>query len=212
MSKQAVLFDLDGTLINTIPLIRLTFEKVFADFGIPWGNGEVLETIGLPLRQIAERYAPGRAEAFLEAYSSFQSTKHKELTKAYPGTIRTLQAVKEAGCRIAVVTSKRRNPALDGMALTGIDRYIDVAVTVEDVNLPKPDPEPVMKALKLLDAKPEDAVYIGDSWYDIQAGKQAGVTTVGVTWGMATRAQLSEHIPGCIVDSWDEFLTLLRTL
>ncbi|MBV1768920.1 MAG: HAD-IA family hydrolase, partial [Candidatus Desulforudis sp.] len=109
-------------------------------------------------------------------------------------------------------TSKRRNPALDGMALTGIDRYIDVAVTVEDVNLPKPDPEPVMKALKLLDAKPEDAVYIGDSWYDIQAGKQAGVTTVGVTWGMATRAQLSEHIPGCIVDSWDEFLTLLRTL
>ncbi len=78
MSKQAVLFDLDGTLINTIPLIRLTFEKVFADFGIPWGNGEVLETIGLPLRQIAERYAPGRAEAFLEAYSSFQSTKHKE--------------------------------------------------------------------------------------------------------------------------------------
>lgn len=209
MKFKTVLFDLDGTLINTIPLIRLTFEKVFADFGIPWANGEVLKTIGLPLREVAEQYAPGRVEEFLEQYAAFQSTKHKEYTKLYPGTLETLKLIKMKGFRTGVVTSKRKVPAQTGMALTGIDSYIEIAISVEDVSKPKPNSEPVLKALELLNMQPEDALYVGDSWYDVLAGKQAGVTTVGVTWGMAAREQLEEHNPDYIVDSWDEFLTII---
>lgn len=209
MELKTVLFDLDGTLINTIPLIRLSFEKVFADFGIPWENGEVLKTIGLPLREVAAHYAPGRVEEFLQVYTEFQKTKYREFTRIYPGTIETLEVIKKKGCHTGVVTSKRKAPALEGMAITGIDGYVEVAVAVEDVSKPKPAPDPVFKALGLLGAQPENAIYAGDSWYDIQAGKQAGVTTIGVTWGMATREELSDYHPDFIVDSWGEFLTAL---
>lgn len=209
MKFRAVIFDLDGTLLDTIPLIRQTFIKVFHDLSIPWGNGEVLKTIGLPLREVAEVYAPERVEEFMSLYAEFQSTRYRELTRVFPGTIETLGALKINGYRTAVVTSKRRPPALAGMSLTGIDRYIEVAVTVDDVSRPKPDPESVVRALDLLNTSPRDSLYVGDSWYDIQAGKQAGVTTVGVTWGMATREEIADAGPDLVVDSWREFLAAL---
>lgn len=212
MTVKAVLFDLDGTLINSIPLIRLTFENVFAELGIPWGRGEVLETIGLPLKKVAEQYAPGRVGEFLERYSEFQKTRHKDYTKLYPGAIESLKEIKTTGFRTGVVTSKRRIPALAGMALTGLDEYIEVTVAVEDVAKPKPNPEPVHRALGLLHIRPENAVYVGDSWYDVMAGKEAGVTTIGVTWGMATKEQLNEHQPHFVVDSWEELLVALNRI
>jgi len=209
LTVRAVLFDLDGTLINTLPLIRWTFERVFEDFGLPWANGEVMHTVGLPLREIAARYVPDRADEFIERYTAFQKTRFRELTRAYPGAVETLATIKSAGCRTGVVTSKRREPALASLALTRLDQHIEAVVTADDVSRSKPDPEPVFKALKLLDTRPRNAVYIGDSWYDIVAGKQAGVTTVGATWGIADREQLAEHAPDIIVDSWDEFLAAL---
>lgn len=205
------MFDLDGTLINTIPLIRWTFERVFEHFELPW-DPEVMQTVGLPLREIAARYLPGRAEEFVETYAAIQKTKYREMTTVYPGTRRTLASIRTAGRRTAVVTSKRREPALAGMAITGIDRYIELAVAVEDVTRGKPDPEPVNKALDLLQTRPPEAVYIGDSWYDILAGRQAGVTTVAVTWGMASREQLAEHRPDYIIDSWTDFHAILRQM
>ncbi|AZK59117.1 HAD family hydrolase [Candidatus Desulforudis audaxviator] len=209
LTVRAVLFDLDGTLIDTIPLIRWTFERVFADFGLPWENGEVLHTVGLPLREIAARYMPDRADEFMERYAAFQKTRFRELTRAYPGAVETLATIKSAGYRTGVVTSKRREPALASLALTGLDQHIEAVVTADDVTKPKPDPEPVFKALELLHTRPQNAAYIGDSWYDVVAGKQAGVTTVGATWGIASREQLAEHAPDIIVDSWDEFLANL---
>lgn len=209
MTAKAVLFDLDGTLIDTIPLISWTFERVFEDFGLSWANGEVMHTVGLPLREIAARYVPDRVDEFMEKYAAVQRTRFIELTKAYPGAVEALEIIKSAGCRTGVVTSKRRGPALAGLALTRINRYIEVVVTADDVTKSKPDPEPVLKALGLLDTRPEHAVYIGDSWYDILAGKGAGVTTVGATWGIAAREQLVEHAPDFIVESWDEFLAAL---
>lgn len=206
MKTRAVLFDLDGTLINSIPLIRLTFENVFEDMKIPWAGGEVLNTIGLPLVKVALHYAPGRAQEFLRRYSEFQKTRHDKLIKLFPGTLEMLGMVKAMGCLTGVVTSKRRAPALEGMAITGIDKFIEVAVTVEDVVNPKPSPEPVFKALELVGARPGEAYYVGDSWYDVQAGKQSGVTTLAVTWGMATREQLTEYQPDGIVDSWEELM------
>lgn len=205
------MFDLDGTLINTIPLIRWSFEQVFAHFGLPWDPG-VMKTIGVPLRDIADRYLPGRGEEFINVYAAIQKTRAREMTAVFPGTRRTLEAVRTTGYRTAVVTSKRRDPALAGMADTGIDRYIELAIAVEDVKHAKPDPEPVEKALHLLRTPPAEAVYIGDSWYDIQAGKSAGVATVAVTWGMASREQLAPHHPDFIVDSWAEFQEALRRL
>jgi len=206
---DTVLFDLDGTLINTIPLIRWTLKNVFAHLNIPWREQEVMRTVGLPLRQIAARYAPQQVEDFVHLYTTIQKTRHRELTRAYPGTLETLKIVRSGGRRTGVVTSKRRHPALEGMAFTGIDRYIEVTVAADDVVKSKPHPEPLFTALQLLGGRPEKTVYVGDSEYDITAGKQAGVITVAVTWGVAPREQLAAHAPDVIVDSWDEFLDIL---
>ncbi|HHW40210.1 MAG TPA: HAD-IA family hydrolase [Syntrophomonadaceae bacterium] len=209
MQLKAVIFDLDGTIIDSLPLIKLTFEKVFEDFGIPWGNGEVLKTVGLPLRDVAASYAPGRVEEFLAAYVKIQNKYQEKLLKAYPGAAETLETLQKRGYRLALATSKRRPATIAGLALTGLDRYLEAVVTVEDVPRPKPNPDTLFKTLELLKMEPAEAVYVGDSWYDILTGKNAGVPTIGVTWGMATREELAAHTPDFIVDTWEELLSLL---
>lgn len=212
MKNKALLFDLDGTLINSIPLITRSYERVFEYFGLPWENGEVLKTIGIPLREVAERYMPERAGEFIERYTFYQKEKHSEYIKPYPGAAETLEFIKSRGYCSGVVTSKRRAPALRDMEFCDLNRYFDVIVAVEDVSRPKPDPEPVLKALKLLDIKPANAIFAGDSWYDIIAGRKAGVTTVGVTWGMASREELAVKKADFVVDSWRELMGIIKSI
>ncbi|MFZ5647283.1 MAG: HAD-IA family hydrolase [Bacillota bacterium] len=212
MKLKALLFDLDGTLINSIPLITWSFQKTFEYFGLPWRNGEVLKTIGIPLREVAERYMPGRAGEFIEKYTLFQREKHMNYIKPYPGTAETMEFIKNCGYCTAVVTSKRKSPALKDLEITGLDKYFDITVAVEDVSRPKPDPEPVLKALALLNIKPGNALFVGDSWYDIMSGRQAGVATVGVTWGMASRGELVEKKAQLVVDSWQELINHLKLI
>jgi pyrophosphatase PpaX len=210
---KTLLFDLDGTLINSLPLIRRSFEYTFRLMGIPWGDGAVLKTVGLPLADVAEDYAPGRAREFLKHYGDYQLQHQDELLHAYPGTADTLYALQQAGYPLGVVTSKRRPSALTGLRLTGLLPYFASIVTVEDTaGKPKPNPEPVLKALEIFGIGPEEAVFIGDSWYDIMTGKNAGVTTIGVTWGMATREELNQRLPDFLVDDWSELLMTLRGL
>ena len=206
---RAVLFDLDGTLLDSIPLIRRCFEKVFADFGIPWGDGEVMKTVGLPLRQAAEIYAPGREEQFLKAYTEFYRDHQVEMLELFPGTIEALEDLCGTGYRLGLVTSKRREPAIAGMSMTGLDRYISQVVALEDTSRPKPQPDCLLRGLELLAVKPGQAVYVGDSWYDVLTGKNAGVATAGVTWGIASREELSPYGPDLIADDWKQFLDVL---
>ncbi len=209
---RAVLFDLDGTLLNSIPLIRRSFEKVFADFGIPWGNGEVMKTVGLPLRQAAEIYAPGLEERFLKAYAEFYRNHQQEMLKLFPGAMETLEALDSSGYRLGLVTSKRRELTVANMSMTGLDRYLSQVVALEDTSRPKPDPDCLLRCLELLAVDPGQAFYAGDSCYDILAGKGAGVATAGVTWGIASREELRPYSPDFIVDDWKQFLAALDSL
>lgn len=209
---RAVLFDLDGTLLNSIPLIRHCFEKVFADFGIPWGDGEVMKTVGLPLRQAAEIYAPGQEEQFLKEYTEFYHDHQAEMLELFPGTSETLDALCSAGYQLGLVTSKRREPAVAGMSMTGLDRYISQVVALEDTSRPKPYPDCLLRGLELLAVKPGQAVYVGDSWYDVLTGKNAGVSTAGVTWGIASREEMSPYQPDLIADDWMQLLDALGSM
>jgi pyrophosphatase PpaX len=209
---RAVLFDLDGTLLNSIPLIRRSFEQVFADFGIPWGDGEVMKTVGLPLRQAAEIYAPGREEQFLEAYTEFYRDHQEEMLELFPGTVEGLEFLSGAGYLLGLVTSKRREPVVAGLSLTGLDRYLSHVVTLDDTSRPKPYPDCLLRCLELLAVEPGQAVYVGDSWYDVQTGKNAGVATAGVTWGIASREEMHPYRPDLIADDWRQLLDALDSL
>ncbi|MFZ5633865.1 MAG: HAD-IA family hydrolase [Bacillota bacterium] len=212
MSIKAVLFDLDGTLIDSLPLIRYSFRKVFEDMGIPWDERRVMDTVGLPLRQVARDFAGDRADAFFELYLAHQMKKHDQYIKLFPGTAEMMARVKELGLRTGIVTSKRRVMAERAVKLVSISQLVDVMVALEDCGAHKPDPLPVTTALGLLGVLPGEALYVGDSWYDMESGNSAGVVTVGVTWGMADRPRLSRCNPGFIAGGWEEFLLYLEDM
>lgn len=212
MSLKTALFDLDGTLIDSIPLIRLSFEYTFDKLGIPWGKGEVLKTIGLPLRDVAAYYAGERAEDFLDIYVKFQQENQEKLLKAYPKAQDTLIYLQNKGYHTGVFTSKRRKATKVSLSLTGLDSYLDTVITVEDIKRPKPDPDGINMALEILKTSPTKAVYIGDSIYDIQTGKNAGVATIAVTWGIATENELQNTQPDFLVKTWDQLLQAIEIL
>jgi len=117
--------------------------------------------------------------------------------------------LKKNGYRLGIVTSKRRVMAKRGIKLTGFDKIVEVLVALEDAPRAKPEAEPVLKALEALNATPGQAVYVGDSPFDIRCGKKAGVQTVGVTWGISPQADLEKENPNAIIDNWQQLLAFL---
>jgi len=203
MALKAALFDLDGTLLDSLPLITSTFQKAFKQFNIPWGNGDVVKWIGRPLVEIARHFAGNeRWEEFINLYQSIYAVDHDCYTRLYPGAIETLAGLKQEEVHLGIVTSKRRPATMRSLEFLRLTDLFNVIITANDVARHKPDPEPVLKALEILDISPDNAVFVGDSPFDIASGKRAGVYTVGVTWGMADSEELKRCKPDELLDDW----------
>lgn len=209
MLRDYILFDLDGTLLDSLPLIENSFRHAFEQFNLPWNEGAVMKTVGLPLRDACKQFAGAKWKEFFDCYIQYQLTIHDRLIRVYPGTLETLDRIKSRAKGVGVVTSKRRVMARRGITITGLDRYLDHLVALEDVENPKPHAEPVMRGLQKFGVDPGQAVYVGDSYFDIASGRSAGVLTVGVTWGMATREELEHAGPDFLVHNWSELLEVL---
>ncbi|SFQ94690.1 HAD-IA family hydrolase [Desulfoscipio geothermicus] len=212
MLRDYVLFDLDGTLLDSLPLIETTFRHVFETMDIPWENGAVMKTVGLPLRDACRQFAGERWQELFDCYIKYQLEIHDEYIKVFPGAPETLAEIKPLVKGVGVVTSKRRPMAERGIAITGLGRYLDHLVTLEDVEKPKPDAEPVRRGMEKFGAAPEQTVFVGDSYFDIESGRNAGVITVGVTWGMASRAELEVAGPDFLVETWADLVRVLKGL
>ncbi|OAT81256.1 HAD-IA family hydrolase [Desulfotomaculum copahuensis] len=204
MTVEVVLFDLDGTLADSLPLIEHTYRLVFEEMGIPWGEDAVMGWIGRTIRDIAEYFAGRRAQEFIERYQMHYHREHDKYTALFPETLPMLAGLKQRGLRLGIVTSKGRTGAMRTVNFTGLAPYMDTVVTAHDVEKHKPLPDPVLEALRRLAAPPERAVYVGDSQFDIQAGRTAGTRTLGVTWGMAGRAGWREFRPDGVLERWDD--------
>ncbi|AGL03033.1 HAD-IA family hydrolase [Desulfoscipio gibsoniae] len=212
MLRDYVLFDLDGTLLDSLPLIEAAFYHVFKQMNIPWENGAVMKTVGLPLRDACRQFAGERWQELFNNYINHQLTLHDQYIKVYKGALETLDEIKPLVQGMGVVTSKRRPMAERGIDVTGLNRYLKHLVALEDVEKPKPHGEPVLRGLGKLGASPEQAVFVGDSYYDIESGRNAGVITVGVSWGMASREELQACGPDFIADTWPELAAILKGL
>ncbi len=204
MRTRAVLFDLDGTLVDSLPLIVRTYRQVFAEMGIPWGNDDVVKMIGLPLIEIGRHFAREAAAHFEERYQYYYHRDLAVYTKLFPETLEMLEQLKKRRIKLGIVTSKGKPGTLRTTAFTGLDRIMDVIVTAHDVTRHKPDPEPLLKALKHLDIKPFRSLYVGDSRFDILTGRNAGARTLGVTWGLGSRAELERLLPDGIIERWED--------
>jgi len=196
-----LLFDLDGTLIDSIRLILDSYHHTMQAHGFPARTDDAwLAGVGTPLRtQFAEWSGDaGLLEALVATYREYNLANHDRMVTAYPGVGEMLRRLHDAGLRLALVTSKNRQGALRGLELTGLAQYPAVLVCADDVQHPKPHPEPVERALALLGATRDEAVFIGDSIHDMHAGRAAGVKTAAVLWGPFGRVHLEPTSP----DHW----------
>lgn len=191
-----VLFDLDGTLIDTVELIYQSFkyatEKVL---GRNFSRDELLQNLGRPLLDQMHRFSPAKAEELIEVYHQHNLARHDEMIRSYPGTSETLAILRERGFRLGVVTSKRRDLAKRGLIICGLYKFIEMMVAMEDTELHKPDPEPVKLILSLFQTRAENSIFVGDSPFDLTSAHGAGAHAVAALWGPFKKEVLEKENP-----------------
>lgn len=213
MNYRYVLFDLDGTLLDTNELILRSFEHAL-DLHVPgqYTRADVLPHMGEPLVDQMERFVPGRSKELVATYRKFNIEQHDELVTEFPQVKDVLGRLHKAGVKMAIVTSKMRLTAQMGWDLVGIGQYFDAFVTADDTEKHKPHPDPLLLAMKLLGADPAETLMVGDSPYDILGGQAAGVKTAGVAWSLRGEAGLKPHNPDYMIHTMQELeATILGT-
>jgi pyrophosphatase PpaX len=209
----AVLFDLDGTLLDSIELILRSARYSFDKLGREWPSDEVWAAgIGVPLPIMFGRYARDLADRadFIAAYREYQLANHDRLIRCYAGVIETVHALRSRGHELAIVTSKSEALAIRGLAHVGLATAMDTIVGCDASTRHKPDPEPVRIALQRLGRAPEEALFVGDSVHDILAGNAAGVRTAAALWGAGRREDMSVGEPSVWLDSLGDVLALVE--
>jgi pyrophosphatase PpaX len=208
---STLLFDLDGTLIDSIDLILRSYRHTMRVHRGEEPPVDIwMEGLGTPLSVQFRRWTDDEAEirAMVETYRTYNLTHHDELVRPYEGVVEQVLRLDARGKTLGLVTSKMRGGALKGLRLVGIEAAFDVVVGSDEVTHPKPHPEPVLLALERLGRAPADAVFIGDSRHDIECGRAAGVKTAAVLWGPFDR----EHLEDLDPDYWLERPADLSTL
>ena len=192
------LFDLDGTLIDSIPLIMESFRHTMrAHLGAVPDDTGWRAGFGTPLRPQLRKFARDDAHAarMVDTYRAYTDAHHDRLLRSYPGIDGALAALRAGGAGLAVVTSKTHALARRGLTRCGLDEYFGVLVGADDVRRHKPHPAPVLAALERLAADPRDTVFVGDSPHDVESGRAAGVRTAAALWGPFPRAALARASP-----------------
>ena len=195
---RAVLFDLDGTLIDSIGLIVDAMHYAFEGFGgtVP-ADSAWMAGIGTPLYKQLALYArsPEELDLLRERYRAYQFIHHDNVIKEYPGTTAVLENLHARGLVMGIVTSKGDELATRGLELTGLAKFLPVVIGADSVTRHKPEPEPVLLALERLGVRADEALMMGDSPHDISSGNAAGVATIGALWGPFTREQIAVANP-----------------
>jgi pyrophosphatase PpaX len=215
MPLTAVLFDLDGTLLDTIELLLNSVRWAFRNrSGRVPTTEEWIAGIGTPLAAQMRVYATDEADlaTLIEGYRTYQKEHHDRLTRAYADAVETVAELHRVGYKTGVVTSKASDIANRSLAFVGLDRYLDVVVGFDSTERHKPEPEPVLHALDALHVHAKDAVFVGDSPHDMYAGNAAGAVTVGALWGPFSRAALQAASPRFYLDRISALPALLDRL
>lgn len=210
MKRDAVLFDLDGTLLDSIELILESYVHTLAAHALPPRTDEdVLSGLGTTLEDQFIRWGyADRVAELVQTYIDFNLREHDRFAKPYPGIDAIVSDLRAARVPLGLVTSKRRRGGEMGLRALGLDEMFEVAIYGDEVERPKPDPDPVHRALRGLGLEPSERVtFVGDAIHDIEAGRAAGIHTIAVTWGAGRREDLgSAH---AVVDDATSLRALL---
>lgn len=214
MKYKAVIFDMDGTILNTLEDLKNATNYSLRQFGMPERSlEEVRMFVGNGIRKLVERAVPsGTSEekiaqvfnVFLEYYEIHSVDN----TSPYPGILELVEKLKKSGIKTAVSTNKADVPAQE-LGREYFNGIFDLIVGQQDGLKVKPAPDSVNKILSILDIQKKDAIYIGDSDVDVQTAKNSGLDFIGVSWGFRGREFLEKNGAKNIVDNANEILDLV---
>ncbi len=198
MKYKLVVFDLDGTILNTLEDLADSTNYALRENGLPERSIEQVRCfVGNGIRKLMERAVPeGTEEAVIrcvhESFTAHYKVHCADKTKAYDGVLELLRALRDAGCMTAVVSNKA-DYGVQTLCQDYFPGLFDFAVGEREGIRRKPNPDSVNEVLEKLKVRREDAVYIGDSDVDIQTAKNAGLDCISVTWGFRGREFLLQH-------------------
>lgn len=207
---KAILFDLDGTIIDTNELILTSFDYVLNNYlELNIGREEILESFGIPLKDVMNHYAKERAKELVDEYIRYSLDSHDKYIKSYNHVEEGLIKLKNKGLKIAIVTSKRRGTALRGLNCFDLEKYFDVIITPEDSKKHKPDGEPVLRACEALNVNPDETIMVGDSHNDILCGKNAGSKTCLVNYTALDVEKIKAYKPDFTIDRIEDIIKII---
>lgn len=208
---SGVFFDLDGTLADTVELILMSYRHTMQEhLGEVLPDERWLESIGKPLPVQLGEFARSEDErsAMRETYVRYQRSVHDEMVRPFPGAVQVLRELRQMDVRLAVVTSKGAEIARRTMEVCGLLGHVDFVVAGDEVERGKPDPESVHRALNHLHLAehPDEVVFVGDSPFDLRAGRAAGTRTAAVAWGPHERPVLEAEGPDYFLNELEDVL------
>lgn len=213
MAITTVLFDLDGTIIDTNELIIQSFLHTLAgETDSPFSREAIIPHMGFALLEQL-RFFTGRpeVEGLAVKYRQFNLSKHDELVLEFPHVREVLSELASRSIRMGVVTNKMRLTTEMGLRKCGLAAFMEVVVTSDDVERGKPEPDPVLVALEKMSVTAQETLMVGDSQYDIVAGQKAGVHTAGVAWSLKGEEYLLSYKPDYMLRDMRDLLYIVGT-
>ena len=214
MKYKAVIFDLDGTLLNTLDDLATSMNHALRSFSFPERSREEIRTfVGNGIRMLVRRALPEGTPEETEdkVFSAFHEhyAKHcADKTAPYDGALGTLRALREQGVKVAVISNKAHYATL-ALCERFFPSLIDVCVGQREGVRTKPAPDAVFEVLASVGAGADEAVFVGDADTDVETAKNAGCDFIGVTWGFRGKKFLIEHGARITVDTFDELYGIL---
>ena len=212
---KLIILDFDGTLTDTRGLIVKTMQQTLDVLELePCTDDQCAAMIGLPLKQAFTDLLPMTDEMgdrCVETYRRLFNENNAIYTvPAFPNVLETLHQLHEQGYTLTIASSRSHRSLMEFVEDMHLDEVIPYVLGADDVKQAKPHPEPVLKTLEIFGYKPEDAWVVGDTWYDIEMGRRAGVRTCGVTYGNGSREELIRAGADVLVDDFGELLNKIE--
>ena len=211
---KLIRLDFDGTLADTRGLIVKTMQQTLDALGLePRTDDQCAAMIGLPLKQAFTDLLPmtdEMGEQCVETYRRiFNENNALYVIPTFPNVLETLHLLHEQGYILTIASSRSNRSLREFVNDMHLNEVIPYVLGAEDVVRAKPHPDPVLQTLETFNCKPEDALVVGDTWYDIEMGRRAGVRTCGVTYGNGTREELMRSGADFLMDDFGELMEII---